>query len=189
MNLGKLQEMVRDRETWWAGVSKSQNWLGNWTRSVSVALQFFLFFPVTTPELFWIEMLSGRLCFAKMSALIPSISHALLSKWPWTSFHWGVSPLNLGGSSALASEDEHDRHEDASEHFPSIVSLLLSFSWAFPLLVSETLILSWAAFLKVVQELPVGWAIFHFLTVHSLRDPSSPTRDWTCASYSGSMEP
>ena len=34
MNLGKLQEMVRDRETWHAavyGVTKSQTWLGDWT--------------------------------------------------------------------------------------------------------------------------------------------------------------
>ena len=34
MNLGKLQEMVRDREAWHAavhGVVKSWTWLGNWT--------------------------------------------------------------------------------------------------------------------------------------------------------------
>ena len=34
MNLGKLQEMVRDREAWHAaihGVTKSWTWLGNWT--------------------------------------------------------------------------------------------------------------------------------------------------------------
>ena len=34
MNLGKLQEMVKDRETWRAtvcGVTKSQTWLGEWT--------------------------------------------------------------------------------------------------------------------------------------------------------------
>ena len=33
MNLGKLQEMVKDREAWRAavhGVAKSQTWLGNW---------------------------------------------------------------------------------------------------------------------------------------------------------------
>ena len=29
MNLGKLQEMVRDREAWGAGVAKSQTRLGN----------------------------------------------------------------------------------------------------------------------------------------------------------------
>ena len=32
MNLGKLREMMRDREAWWAavhGVSKSQTQLGN----------------------------------------------------------------------------------------------------------------------------------------------------------------
>jgi len=34
MNLGKLQEMVRDREAWCVsvhGVTKSQAWLGDWT--------------------------------------------------------------------------------------------------------------------------------------------------------------
>ena len=34
MNLGKLQEMVRDREAWHAavhGVAKSRTWLGDWT--------------------------------------------------------------------------------------------------------------------------------------------------------------
>ena len=34
MNLGKLWEMVRDREVWHAavhGVEKSRTWLGNWT--------------------------------------------------------------------------------------------------------------------------------------------------------------
>ena len=35
MNLGKLWEMVRDREAWWAavhGVTKSRTWLSDWTR-------------------------------------------------------------------------------------------------------------------------------------------------------------
>ena len=34
MNLGKLWDMVRDREAWYAavhGVSKSQTWLDDWT--------------------------------------------------------------------------------------------------------------------------------------------------------------
>ena len=46
----------------------------------SSILFFFVFSSDSTPELFWIELLSGRLCFAKMAALIPSIPHALLSK-------------------------------------------------------------------------------------------------------------
>ena len=40
MNLGKLQEMMRDREDWCAsicGVEKSQTWLGNWTATTNVS--------------------------------------------------------------------------------------------------------------------------------------------------------
>ena len=184
MNLGKLQEMVRDREAWWAavyGVSKSQNWLGDWTTtSVSLALQFF-FFPQ------W--LLSGRLCFAKLAAIIPSLPHALLSKWPWTSFHWVVSPLNLDHLCLHLKMNMTDTR--MPQHtFPPQFPFCLAFPGSsLSQGQTETLFLSWAAFLQVVQELPVGWAIFYFLTVHSLRDPSSPTRDWTRASCSGSMEP
>ena len=38
MNLGKLQEMVRDREVWCAavhGVTKSWTWLGDWTTTTT----------------------------------------------------------------------------------------------------------------------------------------------------------
>ena len=38
MNLGKLWEVVRNREAWCAavhGVSKSQTWLGNWTTTTN----------------------------------------------------------------------------------------------------------------------------------------------------------
>ena len=40
MNLGKLQEIVRDREAWRAGVhrvTKSQTWLSDWTRTTAVS--------------------------------------------------------------------------------------------------------------------------------------------------------
>ena len=43
MNLGKLQEMVRDREAWHAsvqGVAKSQTWLGDWTTTKSFCSWF-----------------------------------------------------------------------------------------------------------------------------------------------------
>ena len=39
MNLGKLQEMVRDRKAWHAavhGVAKSQTWLGNWNITITL---------------------------------------------------------------------------------------------------------------------------------------------------------
>ena len=42
MNLGKLREMVRDRETWCAavhGVTKSWTWLGNWTTTTKTWIQ------------------------------------------------------------------------------------------------------------------------------------------------------
>ena len=38
MNLGKLQEMMRDRKAWHSavyGVAKSQTWLGDWTTTMS----------------------------------------------------------------------------------------------------------------------------------------------------------
>ena len=41
MNLGKLQEMVRDRETWYAaihGVMKNQTWLSDWTTTPMTSL-------------------------------------------------------------------------------------------------------------------------------------------------------
>ena len=39
MHLGKLRDMVRDREAWLAavhGVSKSWTWLGDWTTTISI---------------------------------------------------------------------------------------------------------------------------------------------------------
>jgi len=52
MNLGKLQEMVRDREAWCVavhGVTKSWTQLGNWTTTTELKkkqIYFFLFpFP------------------------------------------------------------------------------------------------------------------------------------------------
>ena len=47
MNLGKLQEMVRDRKAWHAtvyGVAKSRTWLGDWTAT------FTNFFPRWKPR-------------------------------------------------------------------------------------------------------------------------------------------
>ena len=34
-NLGKLREMVRNREAWWRGFAKSQTRLGDWTTTIS----------------------------------------------------------------------------------------------------------------------------------------------------------
>ena len=39
MNLGKLREMVRDRQAWCAavyGVAKSQTWMGDWTKTMTL---------------------------------------------------------------------------------------------------------------------------------------------------------
>ena len=46
MNLGKLQELVMDREAWHAvlhGVTKSQTWLSDWTELIFLFLQMPLF--------------------------------------------------------------------------------------------------------------------------------------------------
>ena len=46
LNLGKLQEMVRNREAWRAavhGVTKSQTWLGDGTTTVKLSLLYFPF--------------------------------------------------------------------------------------------------------------------------------------------------
>ena len=46
MNLKKLQEIVKDREVWYAaihGAEKSQTWLSNWTTIQPYTKLFFFF--------------------------------------------------------------------------------------------------------------------------------------------------
>ena len=57
MNLGKLQEMARDREAWSAavhGVAKSRTQLGDWTTTHSMSMHLTSESPFTKSHLFWI---------------------------------------------------------------------------------------------------------------------------------------
>ena len=86
MNLGKLQEMVKDREVWHAavhGVVKSRTWLGNWTTTTTTkSLQFFLsnhtcFISIKALSnlLFWICINFLKQCcqFLKMTQFLKTI--------------------------------------------------------------------------------------------------------------------
>ena len=58
MNLGRLQEMVRDREAWHAaanGVAKSWTWLGNWTTTLYI-------FQSWSPNLSYPPLLPPSIC-------------------------------------------------------------------------------------------------------------------------------
>ena len=107
MNLGKLQEMVRDREAWHAavhGVAKSQTRLGNWTpkqqilSSVlgewklndeicdlgSLTRQSFIH-----PSIQWLIFECSNVPSGKMKLGYPWVqilSYHLLAVWPWTGF-------------------------------------------------------------------------------------------------------
>ena len=58
MNLGKLWEMVRDREAWGVAVhevAKSKTWLGNWTNKQIIGRSYFLFLNSKLVEWMYVQ--------------------------------------------------------------------------------------------------------------------------------------
>ena len=61
MSLSKLQELVKDREAWYAAVhgSQGQTWLGNWTEKIityeKLIPSWYIFFPIIRSPKFFIS--------------------------------------------------------------------------------------------------------------------------------------
>ena len=93
INLGKLREMVRDREAWHAavhGATKSQTWLGDWT--TTIYLEEREKSPWKT-HLMCVTKTEAR-CLQKNYKLILTPLLPIKLHWTWFIHSWGVSFYN-----------------------------------------------------------------------------------------------
>ena len=90
MSLGKLWELVRDREAWCAvihGVTKSRTWLSNWTE---------LMRPDTMTLVFWMLSFKPTCSLSSFTFIKRLFSSSSLSAIGWCHLHiWGYWYFSL----------------------------------------------------------------------------------------------